>query len=126
VRLLLDTVTFLWSAAFPELLSRKALAALSDERAVREMSSISLSELAIKLAIGKLNFRLEDALAAIGDLRLRILPYTADHAIALFRLPLHHGDPFDRQIIAQAVSENIPIVTADQKFKLYKGLRVIW
>jgi PIN domain nuclease of toxin-antitoxin system len=44
----------------------------------------------------------------------------------LFELPRHHGDPFDRQIIAQALSEKIPVVTSDQKFGLYKGLRVIW
>jgi len=52
--------------------------------------------------------------------------YTAEHAFGLFALPLHHGDAFDRQIIAQALVENIPIVTADEKFKLYKGLKVIW
>jgi PIN domain nuclease of toxin-antitoxin system len=41
-------------------------------------------------------------------------------------LPLHHIDPFDRQIIAQALAEDIPIVTADETFRLYKALRVIW
>ena len=57
---------------------------------------------------------------------MRILPYTADHAGRLFGLPLHHADPFDRQIIAQALSENIPVVTSDEKFRLYKGIKVIW
>jgi PIN domain nuclease of toxin-antitoxin system len=54
------------------------------------------------------------------------LPYRADHAFSLFDLPLHHSDPFDRQIIAQALSEQIPVVTPDEKFGLYKGLKVIW
>jgi PIN domain nuclease of toxin-antitoxin system len=44
----------------------------------------------------------------------------------LFDLPVHHGDPFDRQIIAQALVEEIPIVTADEAFRLYHGLKVIW
>jgi len=43
-----------------------------------------------------------------------------------FDLPLHHSDPFDRKIIIQALFEDIPVVTCDQKFHLYKGLRVIW
>jgi len=63
---------------------------------------------------------------AVEDLDIHILPYTADHAFYVFDLPLHHGDPFDRQIIAQAMSEKIPIVTSDEKFSLYKGIRLIW
>lgn len=126
MRLLLDTVTFIWATASPELLSKRALAALQDENALREMSAISLSELAIKQAKGKLSFGREDALAGIADLRVRILPYTADHAYELFTLPYHHGDPFDRQIIAQALVEKIPVVTSDEKFGLYKNLKVIW
>jgi PIN domain nuclease of toxin-antitoxin system len=60
------------------------------------------------------------------DLGLRILPYTAHHAFYLFDLPPHHADPFDRQIIAQAVCEKIPVVTCDEKFSLYKDLKVLW
>jgi PIN domain nuclease of toxin-antitoxin system len=60
------------------------------------------------------------------DLGLRILPYTAHHAFYLFDLPAHHADPFDRQIIAQAVCEKIPVVTCDEKFSLYKDLKVLW
>jgi len=63
---------------------------------------------------------------AVEDLGIRILPYSAEHAFRLFDLPLHHRDPFDRQIISQALSEEIPVVTSDDAFKLYKGLRIIW
>lgn len=62
----------------------------------------------------------------INDLRLRVLPFSFDHALEFFDLPLHHHHPFDRQIIAQALFEDIPVVTCDDKFRLYKGLRVIW
>jgi PIN domain nuclease of toxin-antitoxin system len=125
VRLLLDTVTFIWAAASPELLSRKAATALANPNAIRELSAISLAELAIKQGKGKLDFRMEDVAAAMSDLRVRVLPFGADHAWALFDLPWHHYDPFDRQIIAQALAEKITVVTSDEKFKLYEGLVVI-
>jgi PIN domain nuclease of toxin-antitoxin system len=54
------------------------------------------------------------------------LPYTANHAFFLFDLPPLHADPFDRQIIAQALCEEIPVMTCDEKFSLYNGLRVLW
>jgi PIN domain nuclease of toxin-antitoxin system len=93
---------------------------------VLEISAISLSEIAIKRATGKLNLREEDVLGGLADLNIRVLPYTAAHAWRLFELPVHHADPFDRQIIAQALAEKIAVVTPDEKFKLYKGLKVIW
>jgi len=126
LRLLIDTVTFIWALESPDRISRKGKAALEHPEAEREMSSISLSEIAIKNAIGKLGLSQEDARIGIEDLQVRILPYTSRHAMRLFGLPLHHADPFDRQIVAQALSENIPVVTSDEKFSLYKGLRVIW
>jgi len=75
--------------------------------AIREISVVSLSEVAIKQSIGKLRIGKDEVLTGIADLRLRVLPYTALH---LFDLPLHHSDPFDRQIIVQALCEKIPVV----------------
>jgi len=91
-----------------------------------ELSTVSLAEIAIKAAVGKLRLSAATVHQAIQDLDIRILPYAAEHAFELFGLPLHHGDPFDRQIIAQALSEQIPIVTPDEKFGLYQGLKVVW
>ena len=102
------------------------MAALLETSALREISSVSISEIAIKQALKKLVFRADDVLAGIRDLQLRVLPYTAEHALQLFSLPLHHTDPFDRQIIAQGLCEKIPIVTCDEKFGLYEGLQVVW
>jgi PIN domain nuclease of toxin-antitoxin system len=126
VRLLLDTVAFLWAVNSPERISAKAMSALRDSGALRELSAISLSEIAIKEARGKISFGKENLLMGISDLKVRVLPYTSDHACHLFGLQLHHADPFDRQIIAQALSEGVPILTPDEKFRLYKGLVVIW
>jgi PIN domain nuclease of toxin-antitoxin system len=62
----------------------------------------------------------------VRDLDLRILSFSAEHAFHLFDSPRRHGDPFDRQIIAQALSEKISVVTSDEKFDLYKGRKLIW
>jgi PIN domain nuclease of toxin-antitoxin system len=126
MRLILDTVTFLWAVHSPERLSRTAVSNLRKAAAVREISVVSLTEIAVKQTRGKLTFTKADAMAAIVDLQLRVLPYSAEHAFRLFDLPAHHSDPFDRQIIAQALVENIPVVTPDEAFSFYKGLRVLW
>lgn len=91
-----------------------------------EVSTISLSEIAIKYAKGKLNLSREIVQTGISDFKLRVLPYTANHGYQFFALPAYHTDPFDRMIIAQAISEDIPIVTSDEKFRLYRDVEVIW
>lgn len=126
MRLLLDTAALIYAVESPERLSRRAASALQNGANVLELSSVSLAEIAIKAALGKLRLSAMVARQAVHDLDIHILPYTAEHAFDLFDLPRHHGDPFDRQIIAQALSEKIPIVTPDEKFTLYKGLKVIW
>ena len=126
VRVLLDTAILIYAVESPERLTKRATTVLENAENVLELSAISLSEIAIKTALGKLILSADVAHQAVADLNIRILPYTANHAFQLFDLPLHHADPFDRQIIAQALSEKIPILTSDEKFNLYKGLRLIW
>ena len=126
MRLLLDTATFIWAVSAPERLSRAAMSALRKATAVREISVVSLTEITVKQTRGKFTFGKADAMAGVADLRLRVLPYAAEHAFRLFELPAHHADPFDRQIIAQALVENIPVVTPDEAFNLYEGLKVVW
>ena len=126
MRLILDTVTFIWAVSTPERLSRAAMSALRRGTALREISVVSLTEIAVKQNRGKLTFGKADAMAGVADLRLRVLPYAAEHAFRLFDLPTHHTDPFDRQIIAQALAENVPVVTPDEAFNLYEDLKIIW
>ena len=126
MRLLLDTAILIFAVESPQRLSKRATRVLENPENVLELSAVSLSEIAIKTALGKLRISAAVARQAVDDMDIRILPYTADHAFQLFDLPLHHSDPFDRQLIAQALSENIPIVTSDEKFSLYKGLKLIW
>jgi PIN domain nuclease of toxin-antitoxin system len=122
----LDTAVLIFAVESPERLSKRAMAILKSPENIRELSSVSLTEIAIKTTLGKLKFSAETARQAIEDMDIRILPFTADHAYRLFDLPAYHRDPFDRQIMAQAFAEDIPIVTSDDKFSLYAGLKLIW
>jgi PIN domain nuclease of toxin-antitoxin system len=126
VRLLLDTAVLIFAVEAPDRLSRRAAAALKSPENVRELSSISLAEIAVKSNLGKLSISAPIARQALDDLDVRVLPFTSDHAFRLFELPVHHRDPFDRQIIAQALSEDIAVVTPDRQFSSYKGLKLIW
>jgi PIN domain nuclease of toxin-antitoxin system len=125
-RLLLDTAVLIYALQSPESLGRRVKAALENEAISLELSAISLAEIAIKNSVGKLTLPAEAVRRAMQELGIRIAPYTSDHAFRLFNLPRLHPDPFDRQIIAQALTEDIPVVTPDAKFKLYAGLKVIW
>jgi PIN domain nuclease of toxin-antitoxin system len=126
VRLLLDTAILIYAVEAPERLSKRATAALENPENVLELSAISITEIAIKASLGKLRLTAAIARQAVQDLDIRILPYTGEHALRLFELQLRHADPFDRQIIAQALSEKLPVVTPDEKFRLYNGLKIIW
>jgi PIN domain nuclease of toxin-antitoxin system len=126
VRLLLDTSVLIFAVDEPERLSKRAVTALQNPENILELSAISLVEIAIKTSLGKLSLSVETVQQALDDLDIRVLPFTGQHALHLFELPRHHGDPFDRQIIAQALAEEIPLVASDEKFRLYKGLRIVW
>ena len=126
MRVLLDTAVLIFSVEAPERLSKRAYAAIRGADDIRELSSISLTEIAIKNTLGKLRMPADSVRQAMQDMMVRVLPFTADHAYRLFELPLHHGDPFDRQIVAQALCENIPLVSPDERLRRYEGLKVIW
>jgi len=126
MRLLLDTATLIFAVESPERLSRHSAALVQNPENLLELSALSVSEMAIKAARGKLTFSADTTRRLIEDLDVRILPFTAEHAFRLFDLPAHHADPFDRQIIAQALCEGIPVVTCDETFRMYEGLKVVW
>lgn len=123
---MLDTAALIFAVQAPERLSKKAVAVLAKVENIRELSAISLTEIAVKTTLRKLDFSVSQIEQAAEDLHLRFLPFTAEHAFRLLGMPVHHRDPFDRQIIAQALVEDIPVVTPDERFASYVGLRVIW
>ena len=124
MRLLLDTqALILWVLGLPGL-SPAARTALPDPDHDVLVSVASPWEATIKRSIGKLDFP-EDLDGMMREYGFALLPITLAHLAALSRLPLHHRDPFDRLLAAQAISEGVPIVTGDPQLAAY-GVRVVW
>ena len=126
MRLLLDTAVLIFAVESPERLTRRASNSIRNTANSLELSSVSLVEIAVKASLGKLAISIDTVRQAIHDLGIRVLPFTAEHGFQLFSLPTHHSDPFDRQIISQALAEEVPVISPDEKFRLYKGQTVIW
>ena len=128
MRLLLDTHTLLWFLADDPRLSRHADAAIKAPGTDVLVSIASLWEITIKAGLGKLTVDepFEDTIAdRLADERIDVLPVEIRHLAALRQLPHHHRDPFDRLLVAQALAEQIPIVTADRAIAPY-GVGVLW
>ncbi|HZL49211.1 MAG TPA: type II toxin-antitoxin system VapC family toxin [Solirubrobacteraceae bacterium] len=122
--LLIDSHALLWSVGDDHLLSPAVHEVLSAGVVPAYVSAASIWEIAIKQASGKLNApeNLLDKVAAARFIELKI---TFEHAIIAGALPPHHGDPFDRMIVAQAQSENLTLVTNDERIAAY-DVPVLW
>jgi len=122
VRVLLDTQVWLWMLATPERLSPRSRALVVAAENDLLLSAASAWEIAIKHGLGKLHLP-ERPSEYIPRLMARTgitaLPIHHRHALHVALLPLHHHDPFDRLLIAQAQLEELPILTADQTFRRY-------
>jgi len=127
MKLLLDTHAFLWFVAGDRRLSAAARRALDGPKAQPLLSVASVWELAIKSSLGRLTLpeTLEAYLAKKLGTNLRLLALELPHVVAVERLPFHHADPFDRVLVAQALTERLPIVTRDREFRKY-GVDVVW
>ena len=128
MKVLVDTHTFIWDIIADHRSSAKAKQILRSDEHELVFSLVSLWEIAIKIKTGKLNTigssvaYLRDEMEAYG---MELLPFRYEHILQLESLPHHHGDPFDRLLIAQAITESLPILTADQVFRQY-GAKTIW
>jgi PIN domain nuclease of toxin-antitoxin system len=127
VRLLLDTHAVLFALAQPERLSSRLHELLVDSTVERWVSVIALSEIAVKVQKGKLEMPLDAEYYEVNfqALSVRVLPVELKHSFALFSLPMLHGDPFDRLLIAQAKVEGLTIATRDSAFAAY-GIPTLW
>jgi PIN domain nuclease of toxin-antitoxin system len=121
VRLLLDTHIFLWLNADDPKLTKKARK-LIDEAQEVFVSSVVFWELAIKISRGDLTADLEELRSALYSNAFTILPITIEHACATATLPWHHKDPFDRMLLAQAITEPLRLMTADPQLEPYSDL----
>ncbi len=128
MKLLLDTHTFLWLDGSPEQLSPTALAACEDPANHLYLSVVSAWAIQIKHQINRLQLDVPLEAMIRGQQvanDLRILPVELHHVYALAGLPLHHHDPFDRLLIAQAKAEQAWLVSADGQFGPYP-VDVFW
>jgi PIN domain nuclease of toxin-antitoxin system len=123
MRLLLDTHVVLWWRTDSPKLGREARQAITTAEMVW-VSAVSGWEVAIKQGLGKLRMAgsFGDVVSA-GD--FSELPLTLRHAERLTGLRAHHADPFDRMLIAQALVENLTLVTNDRQFSRYE-VPIVW
>ena len=121
-RYLLDTHVWLWFCLRPEKLTDDVSAILADADNELLLSVASAWEIAIKQHLGKLELPLP-AIRYLPDrienTATTILPIQLHHTLETTKLPLHHNDPFDRLLIAQATVERVPVITADKQFEAY-------
>lgn len=119
MKFLLDTHTLIWWLTNDATLSEKARKVIANPDNLIFVSAASAWEIAIKKQIGKLNAP-DDLEAQIEQKDFQQLPINISHAAYIEKLPLHHNDPFDRIIIAQAICEKMKIITRDKKFVAYQ------
>ena len=124
MRLLLDTHALLWALEASPRLSPAVRTLLEDTGNEILVSAVSAWEIAIKVALGRLEVPddLEEVVQAAGFLRRHV---TFADARQLQRLPAHHRDPFDRMLIAQALVDGVPIASADGRLRAYP-VQLIW
>ena len=128
MRVLVDTHTFLWALLHDRRLPAKAKRILTSDTDELVFSLVSIWEIAIKIKTGKLNTigssvaYIREEMNAYG---MELLPIRYEHILQLEALPRNHGDPFDRLLVAQAISESLPILSGDEKLKEY-GVKLIW
>lgn len=122
MKLLLDTHVWLWSISAPERLAAPVREQLADPAAELYLSVAAVWEIAIKHAAGKLRYSGSPQTQVpihIQRSGVAILGITVDHALRAAALPMHHRDPFDRLMLAQAAEQNLVFATADARLAVY-------
>jgi PIN domain nuclease of toxin-antitoxin system len=128
MRILLDTQCFLWYVLDDPQLSSVARAAIDDPEADVLVSPVSFWELSIKISLGKYSLTVPYEMfwrEGMDGNGFQVLPIELRHTAALCTLPFHHRDPFDRLLVAQALTEDIPIASSDAILDAY-GIRRVW
>jgi PIN domain nuclease of toxin-antitoxin system len=124
MNLLLDTHILLWWLDDPAQLSEAARTAIGDDANVVFVSAATAWEIVIKQGLGKLDAP-DNLDEVLRECRFTPLPITIAHALAVQSLPMHHRDPFDRMLVAQAAAERMTIVTRDPKVLEYAVSNIV-
>jgi PIN domain nuclease of toxin-antitoxin system len=124
MRLLLDTHILLWTLGAPERLGNTLSAAIKSPDNDVMFSAVSIWEIAIKSALRRNDFQVapDEILAAAIESGFTELPVRSAAAVQVAKLPVHHRDPFDRLLIAQAITEPATLYTADSQLEIYSEL----
>jgi PIN domain nuclease of toxin-antitoxin system len=127
MKYLLDTHVLLWAAGQPERLSESVHAVLQDRQNQLYFSSVSIWEIVIKRGLGRNDFVVDPRLLRYGSINngYAELPMTSEHALTLATLPGLHKDPFDRILVAQTITEQMKLITADVILAKYTDLVVL-
>jgi PIN domain nuclease of toxin-antitoxin system len=128
MRVLLDTHALLWAAAYDELLSPRARHLIQSERNEVFVSAASAWEIAAKYRLGKLPLAqalLDDFIPSIRSAGYIPLPISLEHALRAGRLTPEHKDPFDRMLAAQAIHEDLALISNDEPLDVF-GVRREW
>lgn len=127
MKYLIDTHTFLWAVSATNKLSQLSRSLIEDIDNEICLSTASLWEIAIKISIGKLRITHSYETFISQQLALNeffVVPASLKHYEAVASLPMHHKDPFDRLIVAQAMVEQMPVISIDDKFDRYRIQRI--
>lgn len=129
MRLLLDTHVAIWALASPNLIAPEVARLIADPANTVHVSAASIWEIAIKFAPAKHGappFSAVDALGHFSEAGYVLLDISAEHAAAVENLPRLHPDPFDRLIVAQAMSEPLRLISRDEKVVAYSDTIITW
>ena len=127
MRVLLDSHAFLWFVGGNSRFSQRARQVVEDRDNESVFSIASVWEMAIKVGLGKLTPHVPFPMLISEQLKengIALLDITVAHALRVAQLPYHHRDPFDRMLIAQAITEGLPIISVDSVFDAYSVTRI--
>jgi PIN domain nuclease of toxin-antitoxin system len=124
MRLLLDTQIVYWLFYESHNISKEARQFITEAEAVF-VSSVTVWEIAIKVRIGKMNANPRRVVLHLGAAGFHELPVFSRHTVIVADLPMYHGDPFDRLLVAQAMSEPMNLLTSDEQLKQYSPLVIL-
>jgi len=127
MKVLLDTHAFLWYCIGDSHLSPEAKKTIEDNSCQPLLSVASIWEMAIKVSLGKLRFlrSFDEIIPELLQLNgIILLPLVMNHCFNLINLPFYHRDPFDRLLVSQALTEQIPLISADKTFDSYNVKRI--
>lgn len=124
-RLLLDTHALLWALSSPRRLPARVARVIRNPENDVYASAVGTWEIAIKAVLGKIDADAAAIARGLHDAHFEELPITIAHTVRLRTLPMHHRDPFDRLLVAQAIEEHLTIVTHDPVLARYPAT-ILW